>query len=80
MLCVLGFVGASLCMNDFEYEGNYAENYDNEISQDQQEGEFCLFILLFAACLNRWLIMKDLFSAAVPDFIMSIKNNLMCFD
>ncbi|XP_019125442.1 pentraxin-related protein PTX3 [Larimichthys crocea] len=39
VLCVLGFVGASLCMNDFEYEGNYAENYDNEISQDQQEGE-----------------------------------------
>ncbi|KAG8013209.1 Pentraxin-related protein PTX3 [Nibea albiflora] len=39
VLCVLVFVGSSLCVNEFEYEGNYAENYDNEISQDQQEGE-----------------------------------------
>ncbi|XP_022606893.1 pentraxin-related protein PTX3-like [Seriola dumerili] len=37
VLCVLGFVVASLCVN--EYEGNYTDNYDNEISQDQQEGE-----------------------------------------
>lgn len=58
MLCVLSYVGASLCVNQVEYEGNYADNYDNEISQDQQEGTFCLFVLLslFApACLNRWL-------------------------
>ncbi|XP_051252366.1 pentraxin-related protein PTX3-like [Dicentrarchus labrax] len=39
VLCVLGFVGASLCVNEVEYEGNYADNYDNEISQDQQGGE-----------------------------------------
>ncbi|XP_074548774.1 pentraxin-related protein PTX3-like [Halichoeres trimaculatus] len=39
VLCVLGFVSASLCVNEVEYEGNYADNYDNEISQDQQEGE-----------------------------------------
>ncbi|XP_044022253.1 pentraxin-related protein PTX3-like [Siniperca chuatsi] len=39
VLCVLGFVGASLCVNEVEYEGNYADNYDNKISQNQQEGE-----------------------------------------
>ncbi|XP_060918233.1 pentraxin-related protein PTX3-like [Labrus mixtus] len=39
VLCVLGFVCASLCVNEVEYEGNYADNYDNEISQDRQEGE-----------------------------------------
>ncbi|XP_029937630.1 pentraxin-related protein PTX3-like [Myripristis murdjan] len=38
VLCVLCYVGASLCMNRVEYEMNYADNYDNEISQDQQEG------------------------------------------
>ena len=62
VLCVLGLVGASLCGNEVEYEGNYADSYDNEISQDQQGGEFCLFILLsllFPACLNRWLIVKN---------------------
>ncbi|XP_059209507.1 uncharacterized protein LOC131988416 [Centropristis striata] len=37
VLCVLGFVGASSCVNEIEYEGNYADNYGNEISQDQQE-------------------------------------------
>lgn len=45
LLYVLGFMGASLCVNEVEDEGNYADNYDNEISQDQQEGEFCLFVL-----------------------------------
>lgn len=58
---LLGFVAASLCANEMEYEGNYADNYDNEISQDQQEGEICLFVLsslLFHACLNRWLVVK----------------------
>ncbi|XP_068436845.1 pentraxin-related protein PTX3-like [Clinocottus analis] len=35
VLCVLGFVSAS----EIQYEGNYADNYDNEVSQDQQEGE-----------------------------------------
>ena len=45
VLCVLGFASASLCVNEIEYEGNYADIYDNEISQDQQEGEFCLFCL-----------------------------------
>ncbi|XP_037602317.1 endophilin-B2-like isoform X1 [Sebastes umbrosus] len=39
VLCVLGFVGASFCVNEIEYEGNYADHYDNEISQDQQEEE-----------------------------------------
>ncbi len=79
MLCVLGFVGASLCVNEIEYEGNYADNYGNEISQDQQEGEFCLFVLLsllFLTCLNRWLIVKNLSSAAMPDVIKSIKSFL----
>ncbi|XP_071354259.1 pentraxin-related protein PTX3-like [Trachinotus anak] len=37
VLCVLGFVVASLCVS--EYEGNYADSYGNEISQDQQGGE-----------------------------------------
>ncbi|XP_070777079.1 pentraxin-related protein PTX3-like [Enoplosus armatus] len=39
VLCVLAFVGASLCANEVGYEGNFADNYDNEISQNQQEGE-----------------------------------------
>ncbi|XP_040917043.1 pentraxin-related protein PTX3-like [Toxotes jaculatrix] len=39
VLCVLGFVVASLCVNEVEFEQNYADNYDNEISQDQQEGD-----------------------------------------
>lgn len=38
MLCVLGSMGASLSMNEGEYDTNCAENYDNEISLDQQEG------------------------------------------
>ncbi|XP_022078658.2 uncharacterized protein LOC110972582 [Acanthochromis polyacanthus] len=39
VLWVLGIMGSSVCVNDIEYEGNYADNYDNEISQGQQEGE-----------------------------------------
>lgn len=39
VLCVLCLVRASLCLNEVEYGENYADNYDNEISQDQQEGE-----------------------------------------
>lgn len=38
LLCVLGFLGASMAANP-EYEENYADNYGNEISQDQQMGE-----------------------------------------
>ncbi|XP_062253815.1 pentraxin-related protein PTX3-like [Platichthys flesus] len=37
VLCLL--VASSLCVNEVEYEGNYANEYDNEISQDQQEAE-----------------------------------------
>lgn len=47
VLCVLCYVGASLCVNRVEYEMNYADSYDNEISQDQQEGEFLLFFWSF---------------------------------
>ena len=52
VLCVLGFVVASLCVNEID-EGNYADNYDNEISEDQQEGEFCFIIsfVSFVSCL-----------------------------
>ncbi|KAM6917636.1 pentraxin-related protein PTX3-like [Lycodopsis pacificus] len=39
VLCVLGLVGAALCVNELEYQGNYADNYDNEISPGQQDGE-----------------------------------------
>lgn len=42
VLCVLGFVAASLCVNEFDYNWNYAD-YNNEISQDQQDGEFLSF-------------------------------------
>ncbi len=76
VLCLFGFMSASLCVNEVEYDGNYAENYDNEIPQDQQEGERCLFILLsllFPSCLNRWFIVKLLFSTATPDFTQQIK-------
>ncbi|XP_040054727.2 pentraxin-related protein PTX3-like [Gasterosteus aculeatus] len=50
---VLCFVGASLCVNELEYGGNYADNYDNEISQDQQEGETPTTSCQ-AADLSRW--------------------------
>lgn len=51
VLCLIGFVVTSLCASEIEYEGNYADIYDNEISQDEQEGEFmCLFVTLFS-CL-----------------------------
>lgn len=43
LLCVLGFLGATVCVNQVEYEENYADSYDNEISQDQQMGE-CSFL------------------------------------
>ncbi|XP_026160207.1 uncharacterized protein LOC113128828 [Mastacembelus armatus] len=39
VLCVLGFMTRSLCLNDVHYEGDYAYDYDNEIAQHQQEGE-----------------------------------------
>ncbi|CAG5866654.1 unnamed protein product [Menidia menidia] len=39
VLCVLGTVGSTLSVNELEYEGDVADNYDNEISPDQQEGE-----------------------------------------
>lgn len=39
VLCVLGAAGSSLCANENEYD----DNYGNEISLDQQRGEFCLF-------------------------------------
>lgn len=57
VLCVLGFMGTSLCVNEAEYEGNYAEDYYNEISQNQQGGEFGLFILL-SLLFNRWLMIN----------------------
>lgn len=47
VLCVLSLVCASWCGNEAEYEGNYADSYDNQISQDQQEGELCLCMPLF---------------------------------
>lgn len=63
ILCVLGFVSASLCVNEIEYEGNYADIYDNEISQDQQEGEFCLFCLFCSLLVWTELVVKNLSSA-----------------
>lgn len=44
MMCALVSAGPSLCVNEAEYEENYGDSYDNEISEDQQEGEFCLFV------------------------------------
>lgn len=49
MWCVvllLATVGSGLCVSEFEFVGNLAENYDNHIFQDQQEGE-CFLICLF---------------------------------
>ncbi|XP_047467434.1 pentraxin-related protein PTX3-like [Mugil cephalus] len=37
VLCLLGMLRSYLCVND--YDGNYVDNYDNEISQDKQDGE-----------------------------------------
>ncbi|XP_029973567.1 uncharacterized protein LOC115407318 [Salarias fasciatus] len=39
LFCLLGALGSCLCVNEVEYEGNYVDNYDNEISEDQQEGD-----------------------------------------
>ncbi|CAN9502466.1 unnamed protein product [Ophioblennius macclurei] len=40
LFCLLGAFGSCLCVNEaHEYEGNYVDNYDNEISEDQQEGD-----------------------------------------
>lgn len=52
VLYLLCLVAASMCVNDIEYEGNYADIYDNEISQDQQEGEVHLFVWLFVSLVS----------------------------
>lgn len=70
MLCVLSLVCASSCGNEAEYEGNYADSYDNEISQDQQEGELCLYMPFFFSFVHltdgSWQSMCPL--EAMPDF------------
>lgn len=48
-----------MCVNQVEYEDNYADNYDNEILQDQQGGEWSLVLLLLFtmkdfSCLISW--------------------------
>lgn len=56
MLCMLSLVCASLCVNEAEYDGNYVDGFDNEISQ---EGECGLFVLcLCFVCVNRWFTEK----------------------
>lgn len=55
MLCTLSLVCSSLCVNQAEFDGNYVDDLDNEISQERQEGEFGLFV--FCLCfvsVNRW--------------------------
>lgn len=55
VLCTLGLVCASLCANEAEYDGNYVDGFDNEISRERQEGEFGLFVFcLCFVCVNRW--------------------------
>ncbi|XP_035466148.2 uncharacterized protein LOC118286112 isoform X1 [Scophthalmus maximus] len=41
VLCVLGLAVASLRMDEAELDGNYADDYDNEISRDQREESPC---------------------------------------
>ncbi|XP_034050981.1 pentraxin-related protein PTX3-like [Thalassophryne amazonica] len=53
VLCGLVYVCASLCVNGIEYEENYGENYDNKISEDQQNGEPSATPCQ-AADLSRW--------------------------
>ncbi|XP_028995572.2 pentraxin-related protein PTX3-like isoform X2 [Betta splendens] len=48
VLRALGLVVASLCADEMEFDGNYADAYDNEISQDQQE-DFSRWDKLFVA-------------------------------
>lgn len=44
-----------MCVNQVEYEDNYADNYDNEILQDQQGGEWSLvLLLLFTRKVSVW--------------------------
>lgn len=38
VVCVLCCVCVLVCVNAEEYEVNYADNYENEITQDQQDG------------------------------------------
>lgn len=59
ILYLLGCLRASMCVNQVEYEDDYADNYYNEISQDQQGGEWSLVLLLH-------FIMKD-FSCLISE-------------
>lgn len=47
-ICLVLCTGPSLCINDIEYERIYEDSYDNEISLDQQEGEFYFFLFFFS--------------------------------
>lgn len=41
VLCVLSAAGSSLCVTEIEDDDSFAGSYGNEISLDQQQGEFC---------------------------------------
>ncbi|XP_045076679.1 uncharacterized protein LOC123490914 [Coregonus clupeaformis] len=53
MVCVLCCVSVSVCVNGEEYEVNYADNYENEITQDQQDGDSPVTTCQTAE-LSRW--------------------------
>lgn len=69
VLCVLGLAVASLRMDEAELDGNYADDYDNEISRDQREGEFGSFVplSLFGSCL-----FEQMFSISMPNTYLFI--------
>lgn len=67
---------ASLCANEAEYDGNYVDGFDNEISQERQEGEFGLFVLCLCVCpsvsTDGWPRIKACFSVlCVPAWAQS---------
>ncbi|XP_014006145.1 uncharacterized protein [Salmo salar] len=53
VVCVLCCVCVLVCVNAEEYEVNYADNYENEITQDQQDGDSPVTTCQ-ATDLSRW--------------------------
>lgn len=61
LLCTLSLVCASVCANQADYDGNYADGFDNEISLERQEGEFGLFCppSLCFFCLCQQMVRRE---------------------
>ena len=49
---VLCWVCVSLCVTREEYEVNYTDHYDNEITQEQQRGQFLSLLVNSILLIN----------------------------